>query len=122
MLRFLVHAGVLLLVTLLAVAQQAPRRPPKDDVQRCRPKLVSRDHSSSRKKINVKAGEKPTGYPPVIAFQILESGIVVNARVKRSSGIADRDAYALESIKKWRFDSRTGCGTVESEAVAVHYW
>lgn len=120
MLRSLVHAAIPVLLILLAVAQQAPRAPSKDDVQRCKPKLVSRDHGPSRKQINVKAGEKPTGYPPVIEFQILESGIVVNARVKRSSGIADRDAYALESIRKWRFNSRTGCGTVESEAVAVH--
>jgi TonB family protein len=116
------HVVVPLLVTLLGLGQQPPRTEYKYDVQRCKPKLVSKNRVPDTKKIRVKKGEKATGYSPVIAFEILESGTVVNARVKRSSGIADEDAYGLNSIKRWRFNSRTGCGTVESEAVVSIHW
>jgi outer membrane biosynthesis protein TonB len=53
---------------------------------------------------------------PVIAYQVLESGSVVNAYVKRSSGVADLDAFAARSIRATRYNRRPGCRTLESEA------
>ena len=111
---------VLLMNLWVGVAQQPRKDEPKYDVKRCNPKVVSKKPISEPKIIQVRQGEKPSRYPPVIAFEILESGEVVNARVKRSSGIADRDAYLLNSIRGWKFNSRSGCGTVETEFVGVH--
>lgn len=121
--RHVISAVFLLLLLNLPVggAQQPRKDEPKYDVKRCKPKVVSQKPVSEPKTIQVRKGEKAARYPPVIAFEILESGEVVNARVKRSSGIADRDAYALNSIRGWKFNSRPGCGTVETEAVGVHF-
>jgi len=56
-------------------------------------------------------------------FEILESGEVSNIRLKRSSGIADIDAYALNSVRRMKYNSRPGCGIVDSEAgVTVDFW
>jgi hypothetical protein len=111
----------LLMNLRVGVAQQPRKDEPKYDVKRCNPKVVSKKPISEPKTIQVRQGEKPSRYPPVIALEILESGEVVNARVKRSSGIADRDAYLLNSIRGWKFNSRPGCGTVETEFVGVHF-
>jgi TonB family protein len=105
----------------VGVAQQPRKDEPKYDVKRCNPKVVSKEPISEPKTIQVRKGEKASHYPPVIAFEILESGEVANARVKRSSGIADRDAYLLNYIRVWKFNSRPGCGTVETEFVGVHF-
>jgi TonB family protein len=53
---------------------------------------------------------------PVIAYQVLESGGVVNVYVKRSSGVADLDAFAARSIRATKYNKRPGCGAVEAEA------
>jgi TonB family protein len=53
---------------------------------------------------------------PVIAYKVLESGRVANVYVKRSSGVADLDAFAVSSIRTTRYNRRPGCGTLESEA------
>jgi outer membrane biosynthesis protein TonB len=45
----------------------------------------------------------------------LESGRVVNVYVKRSSGVADLDAFAVTSVRGTKYNKRPGCGTVESE-------
>jgi TonB family protein len=122
--RRLVFSAVFLLLLSnlrVGVGQQPRKDEPKYDVRRCKLKVVSKKPVSEPKTIQVRKGENAAHYPPVIAFEILESGEVVNARVKRSSGIADRDAYALNSIRGWKFNSRPGCGTVETEAVGVHF-
>jgi hypothetical protein len=120
---FVISAVFLLLVILqVGVAQQPPKDDPKYDVKRCRPRVLSEKTAAKPKTIQTRKGEKATGYPPVIAFEILESGEVVNARVKRSSGIADIDTYALNSIREKKYNSRPGCGDVESEAVVlIHF-
>jgi hypothetical protein len=121
--RLLISAVFLLLLLNLwvGVAQQPRKDEPKYDVKRCKPRVVSKNPIPEPKTIQVHKGEKASRYPPVIAFEILESGEVVNARVKRSSGIADRDTYLLNSIRGWKFNSRPGCGTVETEFVGVHF-
>jgi TonB family protein len=121
--RLLIGAVLLPLLNLWAAVAEQPRKAePTYDVKRCKPKVVSKKPILEPKAIQVRKGEKAARYPPVIAFEILESGEVVNARVKRSSGVADRDAYALNSIRGWRFNNRPGCGTVETEAAAlIHF-
>jgi len=56
---------------------------------------------------------------PVIAFEIMESGEVMNARLERSSGIADIDAYALSWMRSARYNKRPGCGVIESKAAVI---
>src|SRR5262249_3587928 len=94
----------------------------QDYLKRCNMKIVERRPVSKSSDLPVRPGEKPTGFVPVIAFEVLESGEVVNAHVQRSSGFANQDAYALESIKSTRYNNRPGCGIIHSEgSVLIHY-
>lgn len=70
----------------------------------------------------VQKSEKATGYTPLISFQILESGKVANARVKRSSGFAKVDRYALESIRNTTYRARPVCGVIETTADVLIHW
>jgi len=110
-----------LLLMSEGLAQQFQRGEPKYDIKRCNPKRISHK-PVSKPNIHVRKGEKSTGYSPVIAWEVLESGEVVNTRIKRSSGIADQDAYALSTINGSKFNTRPGCGTVETEAVGLIHW
>jgi len=47
-------------------------------------------------------------------FEILESGEIVHATLKRSSGVAEVDNYALKSAQALKFNKRPGCGVIES--------
>jgi len=58
-------------------------------------------------------------FSPLIAFQIAESGEVINAHVKRSSGIRDIDDSALNSIQSTKYSARPGCPLIESEADVI---
>jgi len=91
-------------------------------LQECTPKAVG--HSPQRKPLHfrVRNGEKSSGYDPIVAFKILESGKVVHAFVKRSSGIAELDDLALTSIRETQYNKRPGCGIVESEAAVTVDW
>jgi outer membrane biosynthesis protein TonB len=113
---------LLLVIPRVGVAQPPSTDESKYYVKRCRPRMVHKNTVAKPKTIQARKGEKATGYPPVIAFEILESGEVAKARVKRSSGIADIDTYALNSIRGKKYNSRPGCGIVESEAtVLIHF-
>ena len=98
------------------VGQTKPLPDQKSDVKRCAPKIVNQAPSPKEQSLRTRTGEKSTGFSPIVAFQILESGEVVHAYVKRSSGIADIDAYALKLIQRTKFNRRSGCGIIESES------
>jgi TonB family protein len=83
------------------------------DVKKCAPKVLSSGRTPAQ--IHFREGEKPTGLIPVVAFQILESGEVVNIVLTQSSGIRDKDNAALDWVKRTKYNNRPGCGTVESE-------
>ena len=102
----LVVLSLLLMILPTPTAQARQQSAATYDVKRCTPKLVSKRPFLPPKTFHVRNGEKATGYSPVIAFEILESGEVQKARVKRSSGISDRDTHALESIGRWRVNAR----------------
>jgi TonB family protein len=89
------------------------------DWNRCALKIVSHV-SPANTTIRVRAGEKSTKYPPVIVYEVLESGEVQKAIVQRSSGIRDIDNYALAGVKTMRYEERPpGCGVVAGEAVVT---
>ena len=118
----LVAVALLLLYTVLG-ASQNPQPPGKSfDAKRCTPRVVK--HGTLPRNVGpfVQKGEKATGYTPLISFQILESGKVANARVKRSSGFANVDKYALQSINGTRYNARPGCGVIETTADVLIHW
>jgi len=100
-------------------AQEKPTADQKYDLKRCAPRVVRRAPRSKQKPIRTRKGEKSTGFSPVIAFQILESGEVAHAYIKRSSGIADVDRYALNSIQRTKYNARSGCSVVETAATVL---
>jgi len=107
----------------LAQQQRKAESESEHDVKMCTPKVTHRKPLSKAKPITVHKGDKSTGYSPLIAFEILESGEVANAHVRRSSGFADIDTYALNWVRTIRYNSRPGCGTIETEAaVSVDFF
>jgi len=92
-----------------------------DLAKRCNPRLV-KSSSPKGKPIQVRDGEKSSGFTPIVAFESLESGRVANVRLKRSSGMRDIDNYAPTSVRSLRYNSRPGCPVIESEAdVMIDY-
>ena len=84
------------------------------DVKRCAPKLVRQARNAEGTSFKIGKGERWKS-SPVIALEILESGEVANAHVKRSSGVRDVDNCALNWFKGMRYNSRSGCGITESD-------
>jgi TonB family protein len=113
--RWLFTVVILLHVVSAGFAQLSGNGDPKYDLKKCKPKLLSEKPVRQPKLFQIRRGDKPTGYSPLVALEILESGAVVNVHLARSSGVPDQDAYALESVRGWKFNSRPGCGTVESK-------
>jgi hypothetical protein len=70
----------------------------------------------------VRKGEKSTGYSPIVAFEILASGDVADPFLKRSSGFANVDNFALTWIGKTKYNKRPGCGVIETQAVVTIDW
>jgi membrane peptidoglycan carboxypeptidase len=99
------------------IVKQTPNSEATYDWSRCALKIINHV-SADNTTIRVRAGEKSTKYPPVIVYEVLESGEVRNAIVQRSSGISDIDNYALAGVKTMRYNERPpGCGIIQSEAV-----
>ena len=120
----LVLAGSLSPVVVAAPAATSQDKKDHSDAtaqhiaKRCNPVLVKKSRLKA-KTIRVRDGEKPTGYTPIIAFQITSTGEVLNAHVKRSSGIREMDNSALSSIQSGRYNSRPGCPVIDSEAYVI---
>ena len=109
---------------LPSASSQDKRDHPGADAQQvatqCNPVLVKKAKLKP-KTIHVRKGEKSTGHTPIIAFQISSAGEVLNAKVKRSSGIRDMDDSALSSIHYRKYNNRPGCPVIDSEAdVLIH--
>ena len=102
----------------MGAAQDKTKPESEYDVRKCEPRVTS--HAPHRKppEIHVRKGEKYTN-SPVVAYQILESGEIAHAFVKRRSGVADADKYALASVQEFKYNTRPGCGVVESQAVVT---
>jgi len=105
--------------TAFAAAQDKTKTEREYDVRRCTPKLISRDSNHSA--LQLHKGEKYR-HSPLVAFEILESGETANAILKRSSGIAEVDKYALKSVQESKFNKRPGCGVIETQLdVTIHF-
>jgi TonB family protein len=91
----------------------------KQEEEPCKLKLLSQPAAPKQETIHFRKGEKSSGYAPLITFEILESGEVTNARVKRSSGVSDIDALALDWARSAKYNKRPGCGVVKSRASVV---
>ena len=98
------------------VQSQANR---KQEEKPCTLKLLSQPPLPKQETIRFRKGEKSSGFTPVITFEILESGQVIDASVKRSCGISDIDALALDWVRSARYNKRPGCGVVQSRASVV---
>ena len=60
---------------------------------------------------------------PIVRFLIQEDGSVTEARIVRSSGVADVDQEVLESVSRWKYKPRsTGCGVIEIQMTVVIHW
>ena len=80
----------------------------------CAPVLLLKPKPDWPKAIRRKKGESYKR-DPVIGFGISETGEVINARVVRSSGVGDIDAWVLKEIQKWKYRPAPSCGVRKSE-------
>jgi hypothetical protein len=110
------HHGipVLLLAVFTAFGAAQDKAKPKGeyDIQRCTPKLISK---ASRKSpdFHFRKGEQYK-HSPVVAYEVLESGEIAHPLVKRGSGVAEVDKYALKWMQELKFNKRPGCGVIAS--------
>jgi TonB family protein len=119
--RYLVIALFLFAAMISVNSQQGPAVAQKYDIKRCSPKAMKLGRPRSNH-IHFHKGDKPSGRVPVIAFQILESGEVADARLKQSSGFAEIDKYALDWVRSTSYSKRPGCGILETnESVAIDF-
>jgi hypothetical protein len=117
--RWLLTVAIPPTVLSAGFAQASGKSDLQCDLKKCKPKLLREKPARESKTFKLRKTDKPSGYDPVIALDILESGEVVNARVARSSGLADQDAYALAWIRGSKFNHRPGCGTIEQTAAVT---
>jgi len=107
-----------LLAALAALGGAQEKAKPKADydVRRCTPKLVSEagEKSKSPDEFHFRKGEVYRN-TPVVTLEILESGEVVHAVLKRKSGVAEIDAYALKWVQGMKYNQRPGCGAIETQ-------
>ena len=105
---------VLLIAVLSGLGAAQDKTEPEGEyaVQKCRPKAISRSAGRSPE-FHVRKGDTYRN-SPVVAFEILESGEVAQAVLKRSSGLAEMDNSALRWVQGLKFNRRPGCGVIES--------
>jgi TonB family protein len=120
--RPFVISVLLLAVSAFSAAQDKPKPDDKYDVQKCTPKVLSHARQRKTPKNFVRKGEKSTGYSPIVVFEILESGDVANAFLKRSSGFANVDNFALTWVREAKYNKRPGCGVIETQANVTIDW
>lgn len=98
------------------VVKKDAESPAAYDWKRCQLKAIRQGTSAG---LRISPGSLVRNMP-VIAFEVLESGAIRNAVISRSSGVAEIDKYALESVRSMKYEERPiGCGVIE-EAMAMH--
>lgn len=109
---FVITLLLLAVSTAFGGAHDQTRPAREYDVHRCQPKVISRRGGKSPE-FHFRKGETYTN-SPVVAYEILESGKIAHAVLRRSSGVAEVDNYALKSVRALKFNKRPGCGVIES--------
>jgi len=94
--------------------------PLREQTESCKPKLILRPHIKFPDNL-IRTGEayKST---PVLRMEIEEDGSITNAEVIQASGIKRLDALLLQSVRRWKFAARPGCGVVESNIAINVEW
>src|SRR4051794_32131538 len=100
--RQLVISATILTCVCASVAQKDVKTQMKD-VQICAPKVISNRSRGKPGDIHFRRGEKYK-HSPVIAYQVVDSGEITHAVVKRSSEVASIDKYALNSITELKYN------------------
>src|SRR5260370_33900685 len=90
----------------------------EDLAKRCAPVIIKRS-KAKQKSVRVREGEKSTGFSPLIAFQLVESGEVINAHLKRSSRIRDIDDSALHSIQSTKSSAHACSPVIETKTTVI---
>lgn len=103
---------LLLLLSEFGTAQEKTKPKGDYDIRRCAPKLVNKSAHKSPD-FHLRKGEKYK-HSPLVAYEILESGEIADPVLKRSSGVAEVDKYALQWVREFKFNARPGCGVIES--------
>src|SRR6266498_2815433 len=111
--------AVLRILASSGAAQQTAKH---YNVARCTPKVRQQRPLAKDLAVAPRKGEKASGYIPLISIQALESGGIANARVKRSSGFANIDAYAPDWVRGIRYNARPGCGIIETNVDVLIHW
>jgi TonB family protein len=115
----------LLLLTMCCclgvVFPQAPEKPTKAWIKKCQPELLSKPFRSLRGPFHFATGEKYRRIP-VISFSIEPDGAVHDVKVTQGSGVKDIDQHALKDISSWKYTSRPGCPTLESQVGITIDW
>ena len=106
-----------LAVLILASAPKSQTAPPGN--AHCKPVLIHSNTNSPD--IHAMADVQFKGYKrsPIVKFAVDEQGTVHNAKVKRSSGSATADDYALSWVRHLKYKPLPGCGTLESQAMVI---
>jgi len=106
---------------MIAIPQgklEKPKAEQREFPKRCNPVIVEKP-KPDRRNIGVHRGEKPTGYSPLVTFQIADSGGVTNIHLKRSSGFKDIDEVALSLAKSTKYSNRRGCPVIDVEETVM---
>jgi TonB family protein len=110
--NFVITVLLLAVCKAFGAAQEKTKPEGEYDMKRCAPKVISR-RGDKTPAFHFRKGEKYR-HSPAVAYEILESGEIAHAILKRSSGVAEVDKYALNWVQKLKFNRRSGCGVVES--------
>jgi outer membrane biosynthesis protein TonB len=86
-------------------------------VERCKPKIAKKASCQGAQSCSEKLGKSPQVFPPVISYEILESGEVTNAQVKRCCGFSAIDKFALNQIQAMKYNSRRDVGLLRGRSV-----
>jgi hypothetical protein len=131
--RFRPKHNLLILAVGLAFAAsealaQAKNDPSKHDAakdarpdSKCQSKATSTPLAKPPDHWSVEKGERYLRSPR-ISLLLDEKGAVIEAKIIRTSGIKEIDGWVLNSVKAWKYNAATGCGTREVDvSVSINF-
>jgi TonB family protein len=113
---------LLLIVCSIGVAYpQVPEKPTKAWLKKCQPKLLTKPFPSLKGPFHFARGEKYR-HAPAVSFSIDADGTVHDVKLTQRSGVRDIDQHALQDVSNWKYTSRPGCPTMETEFAILIHW
>jgi hypothetical protein len=104
---------------LASAVPASPQKATAEYIKRCPLRVVRKGSSPNSGPFTILKGEKSTGYSPLVAYEIQESGEIANIHLTRSSGFSFVDHCALKGFLGMRYNVRPGCGVLETEATVT---